>query len=65
LKRKEAGINEEPDYRVFFIMGICFLPVGIPLWIVTNNPGLLGISSLGIIYLSIGLANRDKWEKNK
>jgi hypothetical protein len=65
LKRKEAGISKEPDYRAFFILGICFLPVGIPIVIATNNPGLLGISALGIIYMSLGLANRDKWEKNK
>jgi len=64
VKRKKAGCTREPDYRGLFIMGICFLPIGIPLWIATGNPGLMGISALGIIYLSIGLAKRDKWDKN-
>ena len=43
-------------------MGVCFFPLGIPLFIATENPGLMGFSILGIIYMSIGLANRDKWK---
>ena len=63
IKKKKEGKYPEPDYRAFFIFGACFLPVGIPLWIATNNPGLLGISGLGAIYKIIGLAHRDKWKK--
>ena len=62
-KRKKEGKYEEPDYRTFFILGICFLPMGIPLFITTQNPGLLGLSAIGIIYLVIGLKNKDKWKK--
>lgn len=61
-KKKKEGKYEEPDYRTFFILGICFLPIGIPLMIATKNPGLLGLSAMGAIYLIIGLANRDKWK---
>ena len=63
LKKNKEGKYPEPDYRAFFILGICFLPVGVPLGISTNNPGLLGISGLGTIYIIIGLAHRDKWKK--
>ena len=62
VKRKKEGTNKEPDYRVFFILGICFLPMGIPLFLVTNNPGLISFTAIGICYLAIGLANRDKWK---
>jgi len=65
LKGRKEGKYQETNYRALFIMGICFLPAGIPLSIATNNPGLLGISGLGLIYLSIGLANRDKWINKK
>jgi len=30
-----------------------------------NNPRLLGITELGITYIAIGLANKDKWQKTK
>ena len=52
----------ETNYKAFFILGIVFLPVGVTLSISTKNPGLLGISGLGVAYLAIGLANRDKWK---
>lgn len=43
-------------YRVFFTLGIVWLPIGIA----TDNPGLLG---LGAVFLIAGLANRSKWKK--
>ena len=54
---KSRNKNEEAatDYRVFFILGISFLPVGIS----TDNPGLWGV---GAVFLIIALANRDKWK---
>ena len=60
-KKKEEGINKEPDYRAFFIMGISFLPMGI-IFTATINPGFIGFIGMGIIYMAIGLANRDKWK---
>ena len=61
-KRKSEGISKEPDYRAFFIMGICFLPMGI-LLSTSITPGFIGFAGLGIVYMAIGLANRDKWKK--
>ena len=43
-----------PNYRAMFIMGICFIPIGIA------NLGLLPV---GIIFLLVGLRNKDKWGK--
>ena len=58
-KRKEGAV--EPDYRAFYILGIIFTPLGIVLSVVVTW-ALLGITALGVIYLIIGLANRDKWK---
>ena len=67
-KRRKAGIVEEPNYRAFFIMGVVFFPVGLVWTIIsflTDISLFIGMPllSLGVIYLSIGLANRDKWMK--
>lgn len=61
MKRRDE--KRDPDYRAIFIMGIAFAPMGIPLWIATRNPGMLGISALGIIYIAIGLQHKDEWKK--
>ncbi len=55
----------EPNYEVFFIFGIFFLPMGIVLMITIDNPAFIGITGMGLIYMVIGLANRDKWKKNE
>lgn len=62
INQKE-GVKKEVDYRVFFIIGISFLPLGIVLTFVVGNPGFIGFMGLGIAYIAIGLANRDKWKK--
>jgi len=64
-KKRKKDKKEEPDYRVIYSVGFVFLPAGIALMISTRNPGLLGVSALGIVYIAIGLANRDKWKKKK
>ena len=61
-RRSKLKITKEPDYRAFLIMGICFLPVGI-IFTAAISPGFIGITGMGLIYMAIGLANRDKWKK--
>jgi len=63
LKKRKESNPREVNYKAFLILGICLMPVGIPLAIATKNPGLFGISGLGVCYLAIGLANKDKWKK--
>ena len=62
-KEKEEKWGE-PDYQVFFTIGVVWLSVGV-VFMLTTNPGL-GVAFMGmcIAYLAIGLANRDKWKKN-
>jgi hypothetical protein len=64
-KKGNEGKRKEIDYRVFFIMGISFLPLGIVLTFVVGNPGFIGFMGLGIAYIAIGLANKDKWKREK
>jgi amino acid transporter len=68
-KKKKEGKLEEPNYRSFYIMGIIWIPFGIVLMVVyfiLQIPFFVGIPlfALGLIFLIIGLANRDKWKKN-
>jgi uncharacterized membrane protein len=60
-KKKIEGTYREPDYRAFFIMGICFLPMGI-IFTTTISPAFISFLALGVIYMAISLANRDKWK---
>ena len=62
-KKEESGIYET-NYQVFFILGICLFPVGL-VFLINGNIAFIGLVGMGLIYLIIGLANRDKWEKKK
>lgn len=64
-KNRNSEQNKEIDYRVFFIMGISFLPLGIVLSFVIGNPGFIGFIGLGAFYIVFGLANKDKWKKEE
>jgi 4-amino-4-deoxy-L-arabinose transferase-like glycosyltransferase len=64
-KNSKNKLNKEVDYRAFFIMGISFLPLGIFLTFAVDNPGFIGFIGLGACYIAIGLANKDKWKKEK
>ena len=61
MKKKIKDTDVETDYRVFFILGICFLPMGI-IFMITVSPGFAGIAVLGVIYVAIGLYHKDKWK---
>jgi len=64
-KRKKEGTLGELNFQAFFTMGITFLALGIVLSSAINNPGFFGFIALGLIYMTIGLANKDKWGKKK
>lgn len=56
IRRRILGTG--PDYRVFFILGVCWFPVGIS----THNRVFL---ILGLVFLLVGLINRGKWGREK
>jgi uncharacterized membrane protein len=69
-KRKSERKAGETDYRAFFILGVAFLPTGLAMMIVyffAEIPFEIGLPlfALGLIYLIVGLANRDKWNRNQ
>jgi magnesium-transporting ATPase (P-type) len=61
IRRK--GWNKEVDYRSYFNMGIVWLPLGIIFYVIFKN--LIGawFFIIGLVYLAIGLKNKDKWGK--
>jgi uncharacterized membrane protein len=69
-KTQEKGKAENTDYQAFFILGISFFPLGfifMMLALTSDFPIAIGIPflAMGIIYLTIGLSNRNKWKRNK
>ena len=49
--------KHKPDYYVFFIMGVIWLPIGFAM----KNYAL---SAMGLIFAIVGFLNKDKWKKN-
>ena len=69
-KKKKAGELRDTNYRVIYILGLVFLPLGIIYEVVFFVSGtkvilVLGIAFVGmwLSYLAIGLGNRGKWRK--
>ena len=58
---KRKGWKREVDYRSYFNMGIIWLPLGIVFYIIFESLVGLFFLIMGLVYLSIGLKNKDKW----
>ena len=52
------------DYRAFLVIGISLIALSITL-ITVVGPVFLGFLVCGLVFIAIGLANRDKWESNQ
>jgi len=50
--------KRKPDYHAFFVMGIVWLIIGIPL-------KMWGLSAIGLVFTIVGLANKKKWKENR
>ena len=64
-RKKEGKLGGEPNYQVFFIIGIVWLPVGLIFMLTINMVIGIAFIGMGLAYLAIGLANRDRWKKKK
>ena len=62
FKKKRGGKAQEHNYRALFIIGISFLPMGI-IFLTIIGPAFMGFTAMGLIFLIIGAANKDKWDK--
>lgn len=59
--KKKKLPRREPDYYVWFWIGICWIGAGTPLGVNFNNWGL---SIMGLVFLIVGLAHKKDWKKN-
>lgn len=48
----------ETNYKTLFFVGLCWLAIGVPL-------GNMALGGIGIVFIAMGLANRDKWKGEK
>jgi amino acid transporter len=64
-KKREAGIQEDPNYQAFFYIGMSWLPIGIVFMVILNTGLGIAFLGLGAAYITIGLANKDKWKKKE
>ncbi len=69
-KRRKEGKVEEPDYRAFSVMGTTWFPAGVVLMIVYFVSDItfaigMPLFAMGLIYLGVGLADRDRWKKSE
>ncbi len=59
------SLNEESDsnaiYEVLFMIGMIFIGAGAALMI--NNPIMAGLLVIGVVFMIISVANRDKWKR--
>ena len=57
--------REKPtDYRAFFILGCSLIAVGVSL-MSSIGSAFVAFLGCGVVFMLIGLTNRDKWEKSK
>ncbi|MFH1473373.1 MAG: hypothetical protein ABIE55_00610 [Candidatus Aenigmatarchaeota archaeon] len=63
-KKRKEGKYEETNYKTFFVLGVSLAPLGI-VFSAVIGPSFFGIAALGVIYMLIGIANKDKWYKPK
>jgi len=54
--RGKYGKAKEPNYQTFFIMGVVWFVLGLPL----QNSGLW---ILGLVFLVLGIANKGAWKR--
>jgi hypothetical protein len=59
-KKKKKDMIKETNYQVFFTLGVVWLPIGVVFMITINHVIGIAFLTIGITYLAIGLANRDK-----
>ena len=50
--------KHEVDYYALFILGVIWLPLGIPL----DNYAL---TAIGVVFIAIALVNKGKWKTNR
>jgi hypothetical protein len=60
-QRKKETKPKDVDYYTFYAVGLIFLPLGAA-FSITVSPAFMGLAGLGVVYIAIGLQNKDKWK---
>ena len=68
-KKKKGGTYKEPNYRVFYNMGMVLLFIGLGFMIISllldySFIVSIPIFAIGVVYLVIGLSRKDTLKKN-
>ena len=58
--RKAQGMEKETDYKALYTLGISMIGLGI-VFTAAINTFFIGFLIVGVIYMSVGLKNKDKW----
>ena len=61
--RHSGYMRQDTDYRAFFWMGLVWVIIGGPVIWLIGEFSMSGLFAIGVIFLAMGLANRDKWGK--
>lgn len=62
-KNKEK--RHDTDYKAFFYMGLVWIIGSAAYMILMNAYDMIWLLSTGIVFFILGLANKDKWGKQK
>ena len=65
LEKEKKKTKKEINYQVFFHIGFIWIPVGVVFMITVNVAFGIALIGLGLLYVAIGLANKDKWKSKK
>ena len=57
---KNKGVEKETDYKALYTLGISMIGLGI-IFTAAINTFFVGFLVVGVIYMVVGLKNKDKW----
>ena len=60
---KKGEFAKEPDYRGFFIGGVIIICIYIGYSLFREFATTSGLLALGVIFMAMGLAHKDRWGK--
>lgn len=63
LVKRRGAENKEIDYRIFFVLGLAWMPAGV-VGFLMGNYAMAGMLAIGIVFFIVGAAKRDQWKEN-
>lgn len=63
VKRELSKKSRTINYRDFYALGLCLMALG--LVFLTISPVYVSFMGSGLVFMSLGLSNRDKWAQSE